>query len=198
VVVLLAPERPGAALLVAIAAALPPALAWTCAAGWSLPALAPALGLLGLAGAYPAIAGRARRGLHRAALGAAGAAWGLLAEPLLGRVLMLGGGADPVGDADAGRALSALLEPLATSGILVLAPIWALGALVLPWLVRGRSPALDLVFATAWAAGLAAATEAAGEWAQHAPPRGVAAGAVAAGVLAVVVPRVLPRDTVEP
>ena len=52
---------------------------------WSLPALAPLLGLAGLAGAFPALAGRARGPLTRAALGALGAWWALLAAPLLGR-----------------------------------------------------------------------------------------------------------------
>ena len=198
--VLLVPDRPGAALLIAAAAAVPPLLAHRGGLGWSLPAAAPALGLAGLAGAYPALAGRARSVLGRAALGAAGAWWLLLAEPLLGRVLMYG--PEPVpGEAmptDAGRAIDGVLEPLATSGVLILAAIWALGAVVLPWLVRGRSLAADVIVASAWAAGLAAAAEAAGEWAQRAPPHGLAAGAVVAGVLAVALPRVLPRDTVEP
>jgi hypothetical protein len=58
--------------------------------------------------------------------------------------------------------------------------LWALAALVLPIVVRGRLFALDLVGATAWAAGLGSATQAV------APGmRGLVAGAVAAGGLAV-------------
>ena len=60
------------------AAAAPPRHAW------SVPALAPLLGLATLAGAYPALAGQARGPLTRAALGALGAWWALLAAPLLG------------------------------------------------------------------------------------------------------------------
>jgi len=54
--------------------------------------------------------------------------------------------------------------------------------------VRGRAFALDLVGATAWAAGLASATQALAEaTGGHggAGVRGLVAGAVAAGVLAV-------------
>ena len=145
-------------------------------AGWSLPAAAPLLGLAGLAGAYPAIAGAVRGPWARAALGAAGLWWLLLAEPLLGRDLALG---TPPGDA------GAVLEALGSSGALLLAPLWAAAAVALPWLVPGRALALDIVGAATWAAGLAAATAAIAERAGLAEPRGLAAGAVVAGVLAV-------------
>ena len=36
--------------------------------------------------------------------------------------------------------------------------LWAAAAVVMPWLVRGRSLAADIVGATVWSAGLAAAT----------------------------------------
>src|SRR5215208_4386793 len=67
--------RPGAAVLVAALAAGPPLLLRSDGRAWSLPAAAPVLGLLGLAGAYPALAGRAPRWSVRAALGALGAWW---------------------------------------------------------------------------------------------------------------------------
>jgi hypothetical protein len=189
-VLLLAPDRPGVALLVAAAAAAPPLLAPRAGAAWSLPATAPVLGLAAIAGAYPALAGRAARAGHRAALGAAGVWWLLLAEPLTG--------AAPRGwEADAGLALDRLLGPAVTSGALVLAPLWAAAALVLPWLVRGRRLGPDVVAATAWAAGLAAGTEAAARWAGLALEHPPTAGAVVAGLLAIWVPRVLPLDTVE-
>jgi hypothetical protein len=194
-VVVLAGERPGLAALVAVAVAVPPLLARRDGTAWALPALAPALGLLGLAGAYPALAGRARRARTRAALGAAGAVWALLGE------LALGDRAAPRGwEDDAGRALGDAAWPLVTSGAAALAVLWAGAALVLPWLVRGRSLPLDLVAATTWAAGLAAATQALAEWAGGGPgSTGVVAGGIAAGALAVLVPRGLPRarDTVD-
>jgi hypothetical protein len=176
-IALLAQDDSGTAVLVAAAVAAPPLLAWRAPFAWSLPAAAPLLGLATLAGAYPALAGRAGRALHRAALAAAGAWWLVLAEA-----------PRPHGWDS--------LESFATSGALVIAPVWALAAVVLPWLVRGRRLAVDVVAATAWAAGLTAAAEAAAEWAGAVPQHELTAGAIVAGLLAICVPRVLPRDTV--
>jgi hypothetical protein len=57
---------------------------------------------------------------------------------------------------------------------------------------------LDLVAATTWAAGLAAATGALADRVTGAPAPGLVAGGIAAGALAVLLPRALPRarDTV--
>jgi hypothetical protein len=197
-VLVLAPDRPGAAALAAVALALAPLLARRSPLAWSLPAVAPVLALAGLVSAYPALAGRARRPLVRAGLGAAGAAWALLAEPVLHRALVLGVPPARRWDHAAGTALTDAAWPLVTSGAIALAGLWALGALVLPWIVRGRSLSLDLVAATAWAAGLAAATGGLGERITGTQPPGVVAGAVAAGALALALPRALPRarDTV--
>ena len=83
--------RPGAALLVLLARARAgPAPARATGAPGRCPAAAPLLGLVGLAGAYPALAGHAPRWTARAALGALGAWWVVLAEPLLERALVLG------------------------------------------------------------------------------------------------------------
>jgi hypothetical protein len=142
-----------------------------------LPAAAPALGLATLAGAYPALAGRARGAYARAALGAAGLWWLLLAEPLLNTNVAFD---TPPGDT------RDVLEHIVTSGALLLAPVWAAAALILPWLVPGRSPALDVAGAAAWAAALTAATGAVTAYADLPEPRGLAAGAVAAGVAAVI------------
>jgi len=171
-VAVLAAPRPELAVLVAAAAAAPPLLLRRHGLVWSLPALAPLLGLATLAGAYPAVAGRLRRPYARAAAGAVGAWWLLLAEA------------------------GATLEAVVTSGALLVAPVWAAAALVLPWLAPGRSLARDVAGGTAWAAGLGAATAAVAEQAGLPEPRGLAAGAVAAGVLAVVGGRA--RGTVEP
>jgi hypothetical protein len=57
--------------------------------------------------------------------------------------------------------------------------------MLLPVLVRGRSPALDLVGAAAWAATLAAATQALAQALLLHPPRGLVPGALLAGVVAV-------------
>jgi hypothetical protein len=167
---------------VLLAAALPTAvLLRRGGALWSAPALAPVLGIAGLAGAWPALAGQVARPWHRLALGGLGGWWLALAEALAGDRLALG---PPPAAGDwppaASRAVEDVLLPVATHGALLVAAVWALAALVLPILVRGRLFAVDLVGATAWAAALGSATQAV------APGmRGLVAGAVVAGGVAV-------------
>jgi hypothetical protein len=174
-------HRGGVAALV-FAAALPTAaLLRRGGALWSTPALAPLLGVAGLAGAWPALAGQVARPWHRLALGALGGWWLVLAEVLAGDRLAQG----PPPDAGewqraAGRTVEDVVVPIVTQGALLVAALWAVAALVLPFLVRGRVFAVDLVGATVWAAALGSATQAV------APDmRGLVAGAVAAGGLAV-------------
>jgi len=207
-VAMLSTERAGAAVLVVAAVAPVPLLLRRRGVVWSVPALAPLLGLAGVAGAYPAIAGRARGPLTRAALGALGAWWALLAAPLLGRELLGGGGSaapvlsDPstLGAAltDTEPALNDVVGPLLTSGALLYAALWALAALLLPWLVRGRWLAADLVAASIWAAALGASTAAIGESIDAPEPRGLVLGAALAGVIAVAVPHLRGARVVEP
>jgi len=185
--------RPGVALLAA--AALAPLLALPRRAGpaWAACALAPALGVIGLAGAFPAIAGQARRWQARAAMAALGFWWLVLAEPLLARRLWLGPphGTPPrsVWEGSLDTAAVHVIAPALTVGVLLGALLWALGAAVLPWIVRGRSAALDVVAATTWSAALVAAAQrldapinAAGG---HPDPRGAILGGVLGGVIAV-------------
>ncbi|HST32473.1 MAG TPA: serine/threonine-protein kinase [Solirubrobacteraceae bacterium] len=190
--------RPGAGLL-ALAAFLPVALlpigrrdrAGT--GGWLACALAPMLGVIGLAGAFPAIAGQAPRWRMRAALGALGYWWLALAEPLLARHLWLGPAADTpartVWEGSLSSTAVHVIGPLLSTGLLLGATLWAGGAVLLPLLVRGRNAALDVVAAVAWAGALAAAAPAldAGLAAQsaHAAPRGAIVGAVLGAALAV-------------
>ena len=89
-----AEPRVGAALLVALAVALPPLLSAARGLAWSAPALAPLLGprrarrrLPGARRHAPAAPGRAARSAPAAPW------WLLLAEPLLGHNLLLGGAA---------------------------------------------------------------------------------------------------------
>jgi hypothetical protein len=184
--------RPGAALLLAALAAGPPLFLRPDGRSWSLPAAAPALGVLGLAGAYPALAGGAPRWSARAALGALGAWWLVLAEPLFERALVFGPApgtpARASFDGAPGIAAGDVLAKACSSGALLLALLWAAAALVVPWLVRGRSLSADVVRATAWAACLAVATvalgESLGERVAQSAPHGVVPGAVAAAGLA--------------
>jgi serine/threonine protein kinase len=190
--------RPGAALL-ALAALLPllalcgPRGATRAGAAWLACLLAPALGYVGLAGAFPAIAGQTSRWRERAALGALGFWWLRLAEPLLGARLWLGEPrSTPTRAAWEGSvSLTAthVVGPLLATGVLLGALLWASAAAVLPWIVRGRSAVRDLVAVSVWAALLAASSPVldAGLSARGAAPdpRGLVLGAVVGALLAV-------------
>jgi eukaryotic-like serine/threonine-protein kinase len=161
--------------------------------GWLLCALAPLMGLAGLAGAFPAIVGQAARWRMRAALGALGYWWLALAEPLLARHLWLGPPAGTparaVWEGSLDSAAVHVVGPLLSLGVLLGAALWAAAAVLLPLLVRGRSAALDVVAATVWSAATAATVPLlAGGSSAHgaqASPRGAIAGAVLGGALAV-------------
>jgi hypothetical protein len=168
---------PTTAWLLALGAAPVPLLLRRAAPpAWSLPAAAPLLGLAGLAGAFPALARPLARPLHRAALGALGAWWLLLFEPLAHRRLLVGAPAGAVPPDDAWDVLQAVVSAPA----IAIVAVWAAAAVILPMLVRGRVLAVDVVAAAVWAAGLAAATQAV----LGAAPRVLAVGAVASAALA--------------
>ncbi|MBW3607954.1 MAG: hypothetical protein KY463_06305, partial [Actinobacteria bacterium] len=146
-------------------------------------------GAIGLAGAWPALAGQARRWQARAALGALGGWCVAVAEALTSERLVLGAPREVLDRAawegSAFEASQQALWPLVAGGGLALAALWGLAAVLLPLLVRGRSAALDLVGVAAWAATLAAATQALSEALVLDPPRGLVAGALAGAVIAV-------------
>jgi hypothetical protein len=190
--------RPGVGLLVFAALApivlLPVARrAQGGSGGWLLCALAPALGAIGLAGAFPAIAGQPRRWRMRAAFAAVGYWWLVLAEPLLARRLWLGPpGHTPARTGWEGSVSAAAVHvvgPLLSLGVLLGAALWAGGAVLLPLLVRGRSAALDVIGVTVWSAALAAAVPVLDASVQghavQASARGALVGAVLGGTLAV-------------
>jgi hypothetical protein len=186
---------PGVALVIACALAPVPLLLALRGRAWSVPFGAPLLGVALIAGAYPALAGQARTLWRRAALGALGFWLLVLAEPLVGATLFYGdvrGTAPRVAwEGSLGDAAGDVLAPLLQSGVLACAALWAVGAAVLPWLVRGRSAALDLIAATVWAAALATGASAIGgalgDAVPHPDPRGAALGAAAAVLVAVAV-----------
>jgi hypothetical protein len=190
--------KPGAALL--LAAALLPLVAMPAepysrrvSPVWLAALLAPALGVAGLAGAYPAVAGQAPRWRQRFVLGALGYWWTVLAEPLLARRLWLGPpAASPprgVWEGSVTSAASHVLGPLLSSGVLLGALLWGAAALLLPWIVRGAHAALDVIAAVVWSAALCSAAPALDSGlrgaAGHASPRGAVLGAVLGGLLAV-------------
>jgi hypothetical protein len=166
----------GLALIVAIAVVpVPVLLRRARGSWWSAPAIAAPLDVIGGGAAWLAVGGQAARPWHRLALGALGW-WAVLA----GRVLVHGRGAwadDP------GQAWRLGVEPVVGDGLIVaVAGVWALAALTLPLLVRGRALGPDLVGAAIWGTALAAGTHA------LAPDIGAAVlGATLAGVLAVLI-----------
>jgi tRNA A-37 threonylcarbamoyl transferase component Bud32 len=155
---LLGAGQPGSALLAAFL--MSPLLVLRRSPGAApLPALAAPLGLAGLAPVYPALAGLARGAGSRALLGALGYLWLAAYEEVADRTLLLGPSfAAPDGWQDSlGLAFSDVIAPLLGFSVLAPAAVWALAALALPLLVRGRAPILDAVGALIWAAALISA-----------------------------------------
>ena len=190
---------PGLALLLAAALLPVPFLLWRSGWSWSLSAGATALGLIGIAGAWPAVAGQVRGIWTRAALGALGAWWLLLAEHLLDQRLLLGRGASGEGFPDPAAwrdsvvdVWTRVIEPIVAGPTLALCAVWAVAAAVLPLVVRGRTAAIDMVAAAGWAIALGVATGALATAAGVPDPRGLVAGALVAGAAAVVARAVRP------
>lgn len=148
--VLLASLLPGAVLM------------WRSPEWWSVPSLAPVLGVPGISGAWPAVAGLARGTWLRAAAGAAGAWQICCAQLLIGQNLM-GSHAirsEPVStwSGSARAAITEAIVPMLHGRAPMLLLVWAVAALVLPIAVAGRSSMIDAVAAIAWAVSLSIAT----------------------------------------
>ena len=160
-------------------------------ARWPLGALAPALGAIGLAGARPALAGRAGGAWQRAALGASGWMMLVAAEALAATNLYVrlpsAVGALSTWVPSLSGAVDRALAPLASTGVSVPALVWALAAATLPWFTLFRSLPVKLVLVTIWAAATASAVTTVLH-AVHAEavvrPEAAVLGAVAAGVVA--------------
>ena len=193
---LLGAGEPGSALL-AIVLVLP-LLAPVIASGAApLPGLAPALGVLGLAPVYPALAGLTRGAAGRALLGGIGYLWLAAWEAISDRTLLLGPEiAAPAGWQESiGLALGDVVAPLFGWSVLGPAAVWALAAFALPLLVRGRAPVLDALGALIWAAGLISAHRlVAGP---SGDPPGLLFAALVAAVVAALVARRLPVSAPE-
>lgn len=185
--------RTGVALLIVAATAPLLLLARRSSPAWLAAAAAPALGLAGLAGAFPALAGQLPSWRARAGVAALGFWWLALAEPLLARHLWLGPAGDlpprDVWEGSLNSAATHALAPALTFQLALGTLVWAVAATLLPWLVRGRNAALDLLAAIAWAVALLAAVPLLGG-ALHlhgaqSTPRGALLGAVLGCVLAI-------------
>jgi hypothetical protein len=180
--------QPGAALLLLAVVILPIFLMPRQRMSWPLAALAPGLGALGVAGAWPALAARASTPWRRAALGALGWVWTLAAGVLAGRGLYtrLPSGLPTGWPGSLAQTVNHLGPKLLAPGMLAPALAWAIGAAVLPWLTA-RSLTIQLVLLTVWSAGLASATTTllrVGYARAQAPSSAVVLGALAAGALA--------------
>ena len=135
---------------------------------WPLAAGAPALGAIGLAGAWPAVAGFAGPAWRRAMLAATGWLWLALAHESY--------------TSSANETAHHGLLPLLTIGTLVGAGVWAAAAIVLPWAGIRRSPVLEAALLAGWAAALALGTIAAANL--GAPSPHLSAGSAVVGALA--------------
>jgi hypothetical protein len=191
--VALADHQPGTALVLAFAALVPVALLPGAGTAWPLAAAAPALGAVGLAGAWPAACAVPRLRLaRRAALAATGWVWIVVATRLTGSGLYLIPAPSLRSQADWARSLPRtvheVLGPLVFSGLLAPAIVWAAAAVVLPWLVRGRSLAHDLIAVTIWSALLFGATAATLRAAGYAAPPAAAILGTLAGALIALAP----------
>jgi hypothetical protein len=179
--------RPGAALVIGVLTLPPALLLGGRGRALTLPAASPLLGLASLAPIYPALAGAAGRARDRLLLGATGYAWLAVAESVLDRKLMFGPHhVAPDGwQFSAGVAARHVLLPLAIDPTTLFGlALWSLGALVLGIVVRGQSPALDILGGLIWAAALVAALRL--EAGAASPSPALLAGAVMAAVAAVV------------
>jgi hypothetical protein len=190
--------RPGVALLLLTATAPLLLLGPRPGVGWLTAGLAPLLGLVGLAGAYPALAGQATRWSGRALLGALGYWWLALAEPLLGggsggvRLWLATPVTSPpraVWEGSLSSAATHVIAPTLTTGLLFGAVLWAAGAAVLPLIVRGSHAILDTLAAVVWSTALLAATpyfdSGLSAGAVLPQPRGLVLGAIAGAAVAV-------------
>lgn len=124
--------------------------------GLSLPVLAPTLGAIGLAGAFPALAALPRRAVERAMVAAVGYLWLVAIEAVARRDLLLSG-TPPASAGWEDSLTSGLSEVLihALAPICLLgAAVWAVAAVTLPLIVRGRFLALDLLGFIVWIAAL--------------------------------------------
>jgi eukaryotic-like serine/threonine-protein kinase len=166
--------RPGGALALLAGAVVPMLTNPLDATAWPLAVAAPALGAVGLAAAWPALAGLSRRAHRRAALAATGYVWTALVTNGIGSTESLP------------DALHHVLAPLVTVGTPITAGIWAAAALTLPWTRSRRWPALECLRLALWATGLALATLAAEHAAGAVHTRSVLLGTAVGALVALV------------
>jgi hypothetical protein len=193
-------DRPGTALVLAAALAPTPLLLPRAGLLWSVPALAPLLGAIALAPLFVGVAALASTAWRRAGLAAAGYLWLAVAEVITGEQLLFG---TSDGTLERARwegsvvdAASDALWPLISSPALAPMLVWMAFAVALPFFVRGRWAAMDLLLGAAWAAGLVLAHGVLGDMLAATTEldraRGLVAGAALGGLVAVTVTLIAP------
>ena len=154
--ILVAQGRAGGALVLLCAGLLPVILLPRSPTTWPLSAAAPALGVLSLAGAWPAIAARAASPWRRAVLGITGWVWLAVASALADADLYARRpAATPPASAwtpSLQQAVDRVLGPLASTEFVLCALVWGVAAVVLPLLVARRRFPVALVLVTVWSA----------------------------------------------
>jgi hypothetical protein len=151
----------------------------------AIPAVAPVLGAVGAAPAFPAIAAARGTALERAVIGALGWCWLLVGAAAAGVGSRMGllhvpphGWAAQTGDAT-----SALLTPLLTPQALLGAATFALAAVLLGAILRAGHVGLALLGALLWSAGLEGALRVVAGGGLQGRPVVIFAAAVAAVIL---------------
>ena len=130
---------------------------------WLLPALAPLLGLFGLAAAFIVVAANHPRPGARPVLAALGWAWTAIAGAAFGRALGVTAAPAEGGWVGSGpEAIAAMLNPLLGSDALAAGLIWVGAAVLLGLILDAAGPALLALLGLVWAAGLVAALGAVG------------------------------------
>jgi eukaryotic-like serine/threonine-protein kinase len=150
--------RPGLALVLGTLSA--PAIIFASRLGWAaVPLLAPLLGAVSLAPAYPAIAAARGRALERAVIGALGW-WCLWAAAAVTGSSLHVGVVDPAPTGwsrSTAEATRSVLAPLLAPEALIGAATFAVAAVALGLVLRAGHVAVALLGALLWAAGLGAA-----------------------------------------
>jgi hypothetical protein len=188
--------RPGLALLLGVLSV--PAILVASRLPWAaVPALAPVLGAVGAAPAFPAIAGSRGTLMERAVMGALGWCWLVAGAAVAGagpRLGLLGPAADGWSRSTV-TATSAVLAPLVDPQALLGAALFGIAAAAMAVVLRPRHLAMALLGALLWAAGLEAGLRQVADGGLAGRPALILAAAVAVVIVEFRrrVPRPLPR-----
>jgi len=143
---------------------------------WLLPFLAPVLGLVSLALAFPALAGFSASAKQRAALAGLGFWWLALAEPIADNRLLFGELELPANWAGSAAAGGEAVIAITAHGVPLVALVWAAAAWILPSIMTSRLIAVQLAVAVLWAAALTTVSvllAGALHWPLEMPPTGL-------------------------